>query len=150
LNNLAYMFYEINDIKNKEKARELAEKALETNDDFFNRESLLIIELWNGIFNDVENRAIEIIKDENDKIIEELLFDLLVQQQKNLVLRLFQHIELGAQLQEKYMVLYYVTQLLTSPQDENLRLRIPPELQSTIDEVLEKIINEQKRYSGIA
>jgi TPR repeat protein len=150
LNNLAYMFYEINDIKNKEKARELAEKALETNDDFFNRESLLIIELWNGIFNDVENRAIEIIKDENDKIIEELLFDLLVQQQKNLVLRLFQHIELGAQLQEKYMVLYYVTLLLTSPQDENLRLRIPPELQSTIDEVLEKIINEQKRYSGIA
>ena len=146
LNNLAYMYYEINDIKNKEKARELAQKALETNDEFFNKESLLIIELWNGIFNDVENRAVEIIKGENDKVTKELLFDLLVQQQKNLILRLFQHTEFGAQLQEKYMVLYYVTLLLTSPQDETLRLRIPPELQSTIDEVLEKIKEQQLFY----
>jgi TPR repeat protein len=147
-NNLAVLYYQAN--ANKRKALKYAQKALEARPDLECKETLLITEIWNGIFNDVENLAIEIIKGENDKVTEELLFDLLVQQQKNLVLRLFQHAEFGTQLQEKYLVLYYVTLLLTSPQDETLRLRIPPELQSTIDEVLEKVISEQKRYSETA
>ena len=142
------MYYQTND-KNT-KAIEYINKACEQGHEITYLESQLIIELWNGIFKDVENRLTAIVKEKNAENMEETIFDLLVQQQKNLVLRLFQHAELGQQLQEKYMVLYYVTLLLTSPQDENLRLRIPPELQSTIDEVLEKVTKEQERYSEIA
>ncbi|WP_318347129.1 tetratricopeptide repeat protein [Aquipluma nitroreducens] len=145
-NNLSVLYYQTN--TKKTEALEYARRVLITNNDLECNETLLIIEIWNGIFNDVENRSIEIIRDVNDKVTEELLFDLLVQQQKNLVLRLFQHPELGSKLQEKYLVLYYVTLLLSSPQDENLRLRIPPELQSTIDDVLEKIAKQQQLYAS--
>jgi hypothetical protein len=44
--------------------------------------------------------------------------------------------------------LYYATLLLTNPQDETLRLRIPPELQSTIDEVMERIKAQQLFYAS--
>lgn len=148
LNDLAYLYYQTN--TNKAKALEYINLACSLKKEPTLKETLITIELWNGIFNDVENRIISIATEKNGENLEEFIIDLLVQQQKNLVLRLFQNAEFGAQLQERYMVLYYVTLLLTNPQDENLRLRIPPELQSTIDEVLGKIINEQKRYSGIA
>jgi len=146
LNNLAIMYYQAN--ANKAKALEYINKAYEQNNDSIYLESQLTIELWNGIFNDVENRMMAIVKEENGEDLEEFIIDLLVQQQKNLVLRLFQHVELGVQLQEKYIVLYYATLLLTNITDENLKLRIPPEIQSTIDEVLEKIAQQQQFYSS--
>jgi hypothetical protein len=37
--------------------------------------------------------------------------------------------------------------LLNNPQDGNLKLRIPPELQSTIDAVIKKIEIKQELYS---
>ena len=88
-----------------------------------------------------------IFKEKKGENLEEFIVDLLVQQQKNLVLRLFQNPELGMQLQEKYSVLHYVTLLLNNVHDENLKLRIPPEIQSTIDDVLEKIAQQQQYYS---
>lgn len=146
LNNLAYLYYQTN--TKKAKAIEYINKACEQKKEITFQESQLIIELWNGIFNDVENRMMAIVREKNGENLEETIFDLLVQQQKNLVLRLFQNPEFGAPLQEKYMVLYYVTILLNDVKDENLRLRIPPELQPTIDDVLEKIAKQQQLYSS--
>jgi len=146
LNDLSYLYYQTN--TNRAKAQEYINWACSSSNETTLKETKLIVELWNGVFDDVENRAIAILQEKNCENLEEFLLDLLVQQQKNLVIRLFQHAEFGQQLQEKYMVLYYVTLLLTSPQDENLRLRIPPELQSTIDEVLEKIAKQQQLYAS--
>lgn len=145
LNNLAYLYYQTN--TNKVNSLEYINKAYDLVNDPVYKETKLTIELWNGIFNDVENQMITIVKEKNSENLEEFIIDLLVQQQKNLVLRLFQNTEFGTQLKEKYMVLYYVTLLLNNVQDENLKLRIPPELQSTIDEVLEKIAKQQQLYS---
>ncbi len=146
LNNLAYLYYQTN--TNKTKALEYINNANSLREDSIYKETKLTIELWNGIFKDVENRMIAIAKEKNREILEEFIIDLLVQQQKTLVLRLFQHAELGVQLQEKYIVLYYATLLLNNVQDENLKLRIPPEIQSTIDEVMEKIANQQRFYAS--
>ena len=52
----------------------------------------------------------------------------------------------GKELQEKYTILYYVTLILNKVQDDNLLLKIPPELQSTIDDILLKIETSQKFY----
>lgn len=145
LSNLAVMYYQFN--THNAKALEYINKACDLDNDIVFRESQLIIEIWNGVFNDVENRMMAIFKEKKGENLEEFIVDLLVQQQKNLVLRLFQNPELGMQLQEKYSVLHYVTLLLNNVHDENLKLRIPPEIQSTIDDVLEKIAQQQQYYS---
>ena len=144
LNNLAFFYYQTN--KNKAKALECSKKASEATNDFNTKETQLIVEIWNGIFDDVEKRAIEIIESKEESVINELIFDLLVQQQKRIVLNLFENKVFGKELQEKYTILYYVTLILNKVQDDNLLLKIPPELQSTIEDVLSKIEANQKLF----
>lgn len=145
LNNIAYMYYEMN-AKNNE-ALGYINKAISLISCKAFLETQLIIEIWNGIFNNIENRTNSIIKESNGNNLNEFLFDLLVQQQKNLIYRLFESKEFGKMLQEKYTVLYYVALLLKNHHEENLALRIPPELKSTIDDVISKI-NEREHFYG--
>jgi energy-coupling factor transporter ATP-binding protein EcfA2 len=105
----------------------------------------ILIEIWAGIFNQVEERAIAVCKDNNENSF--FIKRLLVHQQKSLVDKLFHHAEFGKRLQEQYTVLYYASQILNGKENENnLRLRIPPELQTTLDEILQKIKEEQDKY----
>jgi len=144
LNNLAILYYNIN--INKANALEYINKACETNRDFNIKEAQLIVEIWNGIFNNVEQRAKEIIESKEEPVINALIFNLLVQQQKRIVLNLFEEKVCGKELQEKFTVLYYVTLILNKVKDDNLLLKIPPELKSTIDDVLKTIETKQKFY----
>ena len=139
-NNLAVIYYNQN--KNNKEALELIDNKKSE----IVESTRIIIEIWNGIFNNIENRAIEILKKEeiSDSAF---LFDLLVQQQKSLVLKLFNNEEIGKALQEEYAVLYYVTLILNNKTENNLLLKIPPEIQSTIDDVLNRI-NERQKYFG--
>ncbi|MGE5356797.1 MAG: hypothetical protein ACM3PT_11220 [Deltaproteobacteria bacterium] len=50
-------------------------------------------------------------------------------------------------LQDKYQVLYYAEQILNNINDkEKIILRIPPELKTTVDDVIEKIQSLEKYY----
>ena len=71
---------------------------------------------------------------------------LLIHQQKNLALKLFQNNEIGTLLQEKYSIMYYVTVLLNNSKEENLYLKIPPEILETVDEIIENIKERQIFY----
>jgi hypothetical protein len=126
--------------KNKEKAKQYVGKyeGLE--------KGKIIIEIWAGIFNDVENRAIVVCKEnKEDSLFIELL---LVHHQKSLVDKLFHHAAFGKRLREQYTVLYYASQILNGKENENnLRLRIPPELQTTLEDVLQEIKAGQERYA---
>jgi len=144
LNNLAVLYYNTN-IK-KAKALEYINKACESDLGFNLKETQIKVEIWNGIFNNIEKRAVEIIESKDESVINKLFFNLLVQQQKRIVLNLFEDQVFGKELQEKYAILYYVTLILNKVQDDNLLLKIPPELQSTIDDVLLKIETNQKLY----
>ena len=106
----------------------------------------IIIEIWAGIFNTVEERAIAACyeKRENANFIKRLL----IHHQKSLVDKLFHNFEFGKRLREQYKVLYYISQILVGKGNENnLLLRIPPEMESTVTDVLKHIEEEQKRYS---
>jgi tetratricopeptide (TPR) repeat protein len=144
LNNLSYLYYQTG--KSKAKALGYINKACSLGNDPTTKETQLTIELWNGIFDNVENRIMVIVREKDGEYLEEFIIDLLVQQQKALVMRLFQSEEFGAKLRERYMVLHYVALLLNNPQDGNLKLRIPPELQATIDDVLRMIKAQQQFY----
>jgi tetratricopeptide (TPR) repeat protein len=144
LYNLAFVFYQTN--INKAKALKYINKAREESENINIKESKIIIEIWNGIFDNLEQRVTEIIESKEESVINELFFDLLVQQQKRIVLNLFEDEVLGKELQEKYIVFYYVSLILNKVQDDNLLLKIPPELQTTIEDVLLKIETKQKFY----
>ncbi|MDR0865345.1 MAG: hypothetical protein LBO74_10515 [Candidatus Symbiothrix sp.] len=106
----------------------------------------ILIEIWAGIFNDVENRAIALCREEEEFAL--FIEHLLVLHQKSLVDNLFHHAEFGKRLQEQYTVLYYASQILNGKENENnLHLRIPPELQTTLKDVLQEIKREQERYA---
>lgn len=140
LNNLAILYYSQN--KNREKALKL---LLENNE---NPQNLLIAEIWNGIFKDVEKRVFAILKDDINEAYN-LIIDLLIHQQKNLVLNLFKDSEIGKALMEKYTVLYYVCKLINNPNNENLELKIPPEIDNTIQEILQEIKLKEKFYGYV-
>ncbi len=144
LNNLAKLYYDKN--INKVKALKYLNQYVIKKNNISSNKNLIIAEIWNGIFNDVENRIIAIIKEKNADDLNDFIFDLFVHQQKNIVLNLFQNKEIGMLLQEKYTVLYYVTLLLNKVQYDNLYLRIPPEIQSTIDDVMKNIEEKEKFY----
>jgi hypothetical protein len=59
---------------------------------------------------------------------------------------MFGHEEFGKNLQDKYSVLYYACLLLNNKTEDNLELRIPPEIRPTIDEVINQIYEKQKFY----
>jgi hypothetical protein len=63
-----------------------------------------------------------------------------------LVLNLFNHPEVGKTLQEKFKILHYVCLLSNNKTENNLSLRIPPEIKTTINEVIEYIAEKRKFY----
>jgi len=145
-NDLSYMYYQTN--SNKSQALEYINKACSLNPNPTFKETQIIIEVWNGIFKDIEKRVVDVIKEKELENIEDLIQDLLIQQQKTIVLTLFHHAKIGKSLQDKYMVLYYVTLIINNQLENNLLLRIPPELQTTIDDVIAKIKERQKIYGN--
>jgi TPR repeat protein len=137
--NLALLYYSQN--VNKEKAKQYITK--------YNGNNIhaIIIEIWVGIFNDVENRIVSALREnmENEAFFIQCL---LVHHQKFLVYKLFTHPEFGEKLQAQYTVLYYVCLILNNKKEDNLMLKIPPELDSTVNDVLTKIKDMQKFYEN--
>ena len=138
MNNLAELYYLANDQK---------KEALEYSKMIDDLELKLVIEIWNGIFDNVEQRSVEILKENPENDFSTFISQLLVHQQYSLVHNLFTHPELGKMLQDKYQVLYYVEQILNKNKDmEKILLKIPPELRSTVDEVMEYIQLRERFY----
>jgi hypothetical protein len=141
--NLALLYYNHN--TNKELALALIKEFNLNKDDSHQDELELIIEIWNGHFNEIEKRATHLVsvsKFESKRLIQHLL----AHQQKSLVLKLFQNPEFGKELQDKYQVFYYVTLMLNHVNEENLALKIPPELNATIEDVMNNLKGKENFY----
>jgi len=138
--NLALMYYSQN--RNKEQVKQYI-GGYKGNDI-----GKILIEIWAGVFNSVEERAVAACSEKRESTW--FIKHLLIHHQKSLVDKLFHHLEFGKRIQEQYTVLYYASQILNGKEKENnLRLRIPPELETTIEDVLQNIKDEQERYSKI-
>jgi len=136
--NLAWMYYFQN--RNKKQVKQYIGK--------YEEESIgkIIIEIWTGIFNNLEERVIAACREKREDAL--FMERLLIHHQKSLVDKLFHQEEFGKRLQEQYTVLYYASQILNGKENKNnLRLRIPPELETPVKDVLQNIKNEQERYS---
>jgi TPR repeat protein len=144
ISNLAISYYNSNN--NKKKALELFQKALNNLNNIRHQKNFITAEIWNGVFNNVEERLMSLIQENTDDLYEFIL-DMLIHQQKTLILKMFNHEVFGKTLQEKYTVLYYVCLLLNNKTDDNLELRIPPEIKPTIEEVL-ALIDEKQTFYG--
>ncbi|MEG1590948.1 tetratricopeptide repeat protein [Chryseobacterium sp.] len=140
LNNLATLFYNQNI-----KKRETLNLLIQNNE---NPQNLIIAEIWNGVLDNLENKVNSIIY-KNEEDLENFIIDLLIHQQKNLVLKLFRNFNIGKTLQEKYTVLFYVCMLINNPNEENLELKIPPEIETTIKEILQLIKEKEKFYGYV-
>lgn len=148
LNNLSIRYYEKN--INKKKALEYLKKAMKLNSTNLLQQKLIILEVWNGILNNLENKIFNTIKSAEKSMLERFFLELLTHQQKNLALKFFLNDDFGEELQEKYSVLFYVCQLLNNGEKgPNLKLKIPPELQDTVTEMLSRIEEGQKFYGYI-
>jgi tetratricopeptide (TPR) repeat protein len=144
LNNLAILYY-FQNLK-KEKSLEFIKKYYEISKDKKSAQPKIIIEIWNGIFDDLEQRLVENFEENKFENLDTIIGQLLVQQQKSLMFKLFQNENFGKELKDRYTILYYVTLILNNSEEENFELKIPPEIQSTVDEVILEIKERQEFY----
>jgi TPR repeat protein/energy-coupling factor transporter ATP-binding protein EcfA2 len=105
----------------------------------------IIIEIWNGIFNRVEERILEVLEKFGTTDFYLMIKYLLVHQQNQMANKLFNHPKFGEELKDRFLVLYYATLKLDNKEDKQL-LSVPPELQGTLNDVLEEIEGLQKWY----
>lgn len=147
-NNLSILYLEQN-VK-KEKALEYILHYNSLKNDNKSRFLEIIILIWNGKFDNLENRIIDLInkKNLNSETIslDRFINNLLVHQQKRLIYKLFLNKEIGPDLIDQYPILFYVTLLLNKIDIENLELKIPPEIKETVYEVIDEIKERQKFY----
>jgi len=144
INNLAIQYYSQN--RNKEKALELIKRHNLIEGDITSIQPEIIIEIWNGVFTDLERRLIQNFKDHELNNLDLMIFQLLIHQQKKIVLKLFQNEIFNEELKDRYSILFYVTLILNNSKEGNLDLKIPPEIQPTVDDVILQIFDFQKFY----
>jgi len=109
--------------------------------------NFLIIEVWNGIFENLTEKIEQIFQINQDEDMTWFLSNLLYLEQNQLVLSLFESEQHGKMLRERYELLYYATLILTHKTEDNLLLKIPPEVLPTVQEIVEKVKEKQSFYS---
>jgi len=110
--------------------------------------NLVIIEIWNGIFENLSEKIDRILQNNKDNgDLTWFFIDLLYHQQKHLVLSLFESETHGKILRERYELLYYATLILANKTEDNLLLKIPPEVMPTVEAILEDVKEKQAFYA---
>ena len=145
LHSLAFLYFKKND--NKEKALEYISEKNQINPDFKSKSLQIIIEIWNGKFENIENRVRELIKDSKEDMIGAFFNVLLILEQTHLVQSLFEDEALGQDLRDKYLLLYYATLILNHKTENNLLLRIPLEVMPTVEKIVAEVKEKQAFYA---
>ena len=131
--------------KNKEDSLELIRNLKDFKDKDF---VLLILEVWNGIFVDVEARLTKSLQLDYDQLAATTtLTQLMVHNQLNIVLNIFENEQLNKHLKEELLPIYYAA-LTLSERKKDIHNIIPPELSETVDSIVEEIKNGNKFYYG--
>jgi hypothetical protein len=78
--------------------------------------------------------------------LEPVLVNLLYLEQTQLVLNLFEDEKHKEELQSRYAPLYYAVRILANKEEDNLLLKIPPEIQETVNEIITLVKEKQAFY----
>ncbi len=141
MNNLAWLYYQ-NDTQ-KQQALAYLKEYLERSQDTARSLWLVIFEIWNGIFDQVQEKVEWVIKNNQDEDLSGFINELLRHGQQQLVLSLFESPLHGPALRARYELLYYATCILTGRTEDNLLLRIPPEVMPTVEEIIRVVKSEE-------
>jgi energy-coupling factor transporter ATP-binding protein EcfA2 len=145
IKNIALLYF----LKNtkKQKALEFISQINKLSPDPKSNFLQVIIEVWNGKFENIENRVRELIK-VNEKNVTNSFFNyLLYLEQTHLVQSLFEDEALGQDLRDKYQLLYYATLILNHKTENNLLLRIPQEVMPTVEKIVAEVKEKQAFYA---
>lgn len=145
LNNLAWLYHEQN-VHPKQSLAYIRRRNLSESTSTSQCIQLLI-EICNGIFEQIPERVDDIIHKAIDEDIAGFWQGLLHHHQTQLVLSFFESEKYGPVLRERYVLLYYAALLLAGRTEDNLLLRIPPEVMSTVEAMVEKIREKQAFYA---
>ncbi len=130
--------------KNKERALEL----LPNDSEMTIMPAMKIgVKAWNGNIKEAIDETNQLIDKKDFNSLPEIFKQLLYHHQVNYVYSLFMSEQYGPELRERLEPLYYATALLLG-RDENMTLRIPPEIQGTVSEILAKVKEKRKLYYG--
>jgi len=108
----------------------------------------ILIETWNGIFENLHDKIMALLKESKYDNLDWFFEQLLIQEQLSLVFDLFTDAVHGPELQKRYTPLYYAVLLLNNKTENNLTLRIPPEIMPTVNEVIEAVKERQQFYKS--
>ena len=145
LNNLALLYHQKN--LNKQKALNLIQKYNLDNLNQDSKEVQIIIEIWNSIFENIEEKVRTLIIESNGAGLTWLIENLLYLEQTHLVQSLFEDEALGQDLRDKYQLLYYATLILNHKTENNLFLRIPLEVMPTVEKIVAEVKEKQAFYA---
>lgn len=139
--NLAILYFALN--KNSKEALNLIQnhKSDKIKDDVV----LFLIEIWNGIFNNVSGRMDTFIEKLPIEDLSDLLLLLLSLNQKNLVLSYFESDKYGKELQEKLPLVYFATLILNN-KIKNPELEMPKEVIPTVIDIVKEVTQKIKFY----
>jgi len=140
--NLAMLYYLQN--INKEKSLEIIDLIPDIEKD---RTVPVFIYLWNGKLKNAEQLLIKEIAQKSFINLGFVLENFLWHFQVNFINQLFDHEEYGNELKERFAPIYYAAKILTA-NDTNINLRIPPEIQETVTNILKKVKEKQEFYYG--
>lgn len=139
--NLAWLYYKNN--TQKQQALAYLKEYLERSQDSVRSPWLVIFEIWNGIFDGVQEKVERVIENSQAEDISGFINELLRLGQQQLVLSLFENNPHRAALRTRYELLYYATCILTGRTEDNLLLRIPPEVMPTVEEIIKRVKSEK-------
>jgi DNA-binding transcriptional regulator GbsR (MarR family) len=138
---LATTYYVLNK-RNKNVAeliRSDMELVKETSGDFLHFIEF-IFDIWHGKLKNLEERAINLFQQSRWDVQDYFFIWVLAHGQANLVMKLFSNEHFGMQLKEKFLPMYYAANILANNgEQDNNYLKIPPELQETVDQLLARI-----------
>ena len=141
---LANLYYSTN--TKKETALELIQKPTYENWEDLRMSDMIVIKAWAGDLASLEEALLNYLAGGTD-YLDTVLLDLLVHSQKNLVSQVFSSSGYGEKLKEEFLPLYYVTQVLMN-KEANILLKIPPEMQETVDGLIKYVQEGQEFYYG--
>ena len=147
LYNLAYIYYQKN--RNKNNALDFIQKYNQSNSNKNDASKLvpIIIEIWNNVFENMEEKVKNLMTESMGMDLTWFIENLLYQEQTHLVQSLFEDEALGQDLRDKYQLLYYATLILIHEKQNNLLLRISPDVMPTVEKIVAEVKEKQAFYA---
>jgi TPR repeat protein len=142
---MSTLYYNTN--QKKETALYYASLYYKRGYDMHRLKQILIIKIWNGVFENLDKKIEQLLKESNYENLEWFLNNLLYHEQKQLVLSLFESEEHGKELKSRYELIYYATLILMGKTEGNLLLKIPPEVMPTVEVIVEDVKTKQAFYA---